>query len=117
MSAILLRSLLKRFDEVSYINPDGSPIKMVVSLDNGVVLRGHVISAEEWLSLNTRGGDASRDEEAQGSWPEGVAFSPDDDRYCMMYMSHVEYLSGGQWVAGSTIHFSSGKAIALGDQY
>lgn len=117
MPAVLLRNLLKRFDSVGYTNVDASPIKMVVSLDNGIVLRGHVISAETWLSLNTFGSGASSDDEAQGSWPDGVEFSPDDDRFHMMYMCHVEYLSGGQWVAGSTIHFSTSKAMALGDQY
>jgi len=117
MSAVLLRNLLKRFDAVGYTNGDNLPIKMVVSLDNGVVLRGHVISAEEWLSLNTFGSGASRDDEPQGSWPEGVTFDPGDDSFCMMYMSHVEYLSGGGWVPGSTIHFSTSKAMALGDQY
>ena len=116
-------------DPPVYENPpleeDGepTPIKIVLGLENGNVIRGHVVSAEQWFQINTAGNFSAKrvDKEVvtvEGSWPAGVAYRPDDaERFSTIYLTMVEFLSGNQWVSGCSVGIKTDKVSYCGDQY
>lgn len=119
----LVRAILRRAAADNY-GRDGDPIKLVVGLDNGVVYRGHIVARTDWLELNTVAGKgrkytANREsQETPGSWRENPDYAPgDDDDHNVVYMTMVEFLSGGQWVSGCSLACETDKIVIAGDQY
>lgn len=116
----LARDLLQFFHDKRYENDEGQPIKLVIGLDNGVVCRGHVVSAERWLKLNMFGSSGPKVgfDNVSGAWPTGFNYAPSDgERFTTVYLTMVEFLSGGGWVSGCSIAVNAEKIIFLGDQY
>ena len=112
----LTRRLIDYLDSIGYKHPDNSTqeFKIVLALDNGVVLRGRIVSPDEFLRINSRLND--------GHWPDPEAdgfrypFGPDDPKE-FVHLTDVEYLSGGVWVAGSTARVGVSIVKMAGEKY
>ncbi len=138
MDAHFLELLLKRIHDNRLTDDQGNPIdpptygngnsvdnpvKIVLGLNNGNVIRGHVVSAERWLEINTFGNTAPKridgdEQQVEGSWPAELGYSPDDaERFSTIYLTMVEFLSGDRWVSGCSVGVKTDKVTYSGDQY
>lgn len=139
MLADVLQEILRSAADARYNRPDGDPIKLVIALDNGSVYRGHLVSFEEWLEINSidrtsPGWVGGRERPVRGSWPKAIT-DPDvltrirekekaaaseeeaDITHTMIFMTMVEFLSGDRWVSGSSMATDAKKVVACGEQY
>ena len=112
----LTRSLIDYLDSIGYKHPDNSTqeFKIVLALDNGVVLRGRIVSPDEFLRINSRLSD--------GHWPDpeadgfGYPFGTDDPKE-FVHLADVNYLSGGAWTEGSTARVDIRFVMMAGEKY
>lgn len=139
MLADILQEILSSAANAEYRN-NGEPIKLVIALDNGTVYRGHLVSPEEWLEINSvdgrtgQGWVGGRERAVPGSWPKTFTDPKVQERikqtaqvasrdgndgttYTMIFMTMVEFLSGDHWVSGSSMATETNKVIACGEQY
>ncbi len=83
MLADVIQEILASAARAGYKHGD-EPIKLVVALKSGVVLRGHLVSADAWLAINSVAGQGRtwvgrREIPTPGSWPTDVKL-PDEER-------------------------------------
>lgn len=120
MVSDLVGALLDHFHRNDYKNPNGDPIKLVIGLDNGVVYRGHVVSGERWLEINTFGVTSPKvgTDGVDGSWPPKFEYAfPEGDHRNTIYLTMVEFLSGDTWVSGCSLAADTKRVVIWGDQY
>ena len=158
--ADLLLELLTHFAKKNWVNENEDPIKLILTLENGLTFRGHVVPRERWIEANllppNTGTNANADNHAEeprsveakadgsaeesksandsqqgdtggtvtttpapGSWPRDTIdnVTATDDRHDMVYLTHVEFLSGDTWVPGCNMACDRQKVHGKGDQY
>ena len=112
----LTRQLIRYLDSIGYQHPDNptQEFKIVLALDNGVVLRGRIVSPDEFLRINSRLND--------GHWPDPEAdrftypFGTDDPKE-FVHLTDVKYLSGGVWTEGSTARVDIRFVMMAGEKF
>ncbi len=112
----ITRSLIRYLDANGYQNPNNpsQPYKIVLILDSGVVLRGTIISPDDFLRANSWRND--------GHWPDpevdGFVYPTEIDTPTdFVHLTDVEYLSGSGWVSGSTVRVGINVVQAAGEKY
>jgi hypothetical protein len=105
-------------------------VKVLLVLDNGVTLRGQIVSPAQFKLINTDPSGNSSDRaqlidalvlrrnQADGSWPPGFDFQYSDDDPASSYVHLVDVdIFSDRWVPSSTVVTSTKNVIACGDQW
>ncbi|MEI2618926.1 MAG: hypothetical protein V9F06_15050 [Thermomicrobiales bacterium] len=118
----LVGVILQSAERHEYRNENGGPIKLVIGLDSGAVLRGHLVSRSDWFQINSVNGEGNKIVNGEtrvvpGSWPADLVVEPDTDTHDAIYLTMVEFLSGDTWVSGCSVAVDRSTVIICGDQY
>jgi hypothetical protein len=105
-------------------------VKVLLVLDNGVTLRGQIVSPAQFKLINTdpTGNVADRAQmiddlvlrrnQVDGSWPPGFDFQYSDDEPASSYVHLVDVdIFADGWIPSSTAAVPTKNVIACGDQW
>jgi hypothetical protein len=123
----LLRDLIAYLEEnclsedgLMYVEDSNEILaKVVLTLVNGTVLRGTIVTPKRFGQLNQAGVVEPReDEEGEGSWPVGFEYDPQDEetRRGHVHLDDVEFLSGGKFEHGCTKRVGIEVVLCCGER-
>ena len=105
-------------------------VKALLVLENGVVLRGQIVSPDQFMIINQKPtddnskraqtiADVGLQRTADGSWPPGFTYpqAANEPPSNYVHLIDVEFMTASGWVASSTARIPTRKVIALGDQW
>jgi hypothetical protein len=114
-------------------DPFPSGVKVLLVLDNGRVLRGLVVSPDDFMVINWHVDDPSTEKDtrdavlarvnprstADGSWPPGFTFplAQIDCPSNYVHLVDVEICGCDGWVESSSTRINTNNIIACGDQW
>lgn len=116
MADTLAQALIVYLEESGYPDPtdEKQRVQIILGLDNGVVLRGTIVSPQRFMEENGRS--------KGGTWPD-----PDPERFPVplrhdpptsyIHLVNVNYLSGGTWTEGSTARVGIDKVAFAGEKF